>query len=155
VVYFTYREAIQHFDPEYTLKTAGIWATYPQDYLSNVPGGLVDQIVGTALLMMVIFAISDQRNMALPSSFSPIVVGATVFVIGMTYGLNSGYAINPARDLSPRLFTALAGWGQQLITAINNWWLVPVVGPCIGAVVGGFVYDLFITRLYDDKNGSV
>ena len=99
VVYFTYREAILHIDPELTLKTAGIWATYPQDYLSNVPGGLIDQIVGTALLMMVIFAISDVRNMAVPPSIGPIVVGATVFVIGMTYGLNSGYAINPARDL--------------------------------------------------------
>ena len=149
VVYFTYREAILHVDSLFTLKTAGIWATYPQDYLSNVPGGLLDQIVGTALLMMVIFAITDVRNMALPAPLSPIVVGATVFAIGMTYGLNAGYAINPARDLGPRLFTALAGWGQQVFTAHDSWWWVPVVGPCIGAVLGGFVYDLLITRFYD------
>jgi MIP family channel proteins len=148
LVYLTYREAILHFDPELTLKTAGIWATYPQDYLSNVPGGLIDQIVGTALLMLVIFAISDARNMALPPSIGPIVVGATVFVIGMTYGLNSGYAINPARDLGPRFFTFVAGWGNQVFTAHDGWWWVPVVGPMIGAVVGGLVYDLFITRLY-------
>jgi glycerol uptake facilitator-like aquaporin len=69
-------------------------------------------------------------------------------VIGMTYGLNSGYAINPARDLGPRIFTYLAGWGPQVFTAHDNWWWVPVVGPLIGAVVGGLVYDLFITRLY-------
>jgi len=149
MVYFTYHEALNHFDPERTLATAGIWATYPQDFLSNVPGGLVDQIVGTALLMMVIFAITDQKNMALPAPISPMVVGATVFVIGMTYGLNSGYAINPARDLGPRLFTAIAGWGNQVFTANNHWWWVPVVGPCIGAVVGGFVYDLFITRFHE------
>ena len=147
-MYLTYREAILHVDPELTLKTAGIWATYPQDYLSNVPGGLIDQIVGTALLMMVIFAVSDARNMAVPPSIGPILVGATVFVIGMTYGLNSGYAINPARDLGPRLFTYLAGWGQQVFTAHDGWWWVPVVGPLIGAVVGGLVYDLCITRLY-------
>jgi MIP family channel proteins len=149
VVYFTYLEAINAFEPARTLTTAGIFATYPQDYLSNVPGGLVDQIVGTALLMMVIFAISDQRNMALPGAFSPIAVGATVMVIGMTYGLNAGYAINPARDLGPRLFTFVAGWGEQVFTADNHWWWVPVVGPCIGAVLGGLVYDLLITRWHD------
>lgn len=151
VVYFTYQEAIDAFEPTRTLTTAGIWATYPQDYLSNFPGGLVDQIVGTALLMMVIFAITDPRNMALPAPISPMVVGATVLVIGMTYGLNAGYAINPARDLGPRLWTYVAGWGDQVFTAHHGWWWVPVVGPCLGAVLGGFVYDLLITRLYPDK----
>jgi glycerol uptake facilitator-like aquaporin len=75
-----------------------------------------------------------------------------VFAIGMTYGLNAGYAINPARDLAPRLFTAIAGWGQQVFTAHNGWWWVPVVGPCIGAVLGGFIYDLFITRLHEKSS---
>ncbi len=92
--------------------------------------------------------------MALPSPFSPMVVGSTVFVIGMTYGLNAGYAINPARDLGPRLFTAIAGWGEQVFTVHDYWWWVPVVGPCIGAVMGGFVYDLCITWLYDKPEAS-
>jgi MIP family channel proteins len=147
VVYFTYQEAINAFEGNrHTLTTAGIWATYPKDFLSTFPGGFVDQLVGTALLMLVIFAISDQRNMALPSAIGPIVVGAVVLLIGMTYGLNSGYAINPARDLGPRLFTAMAGWGEQVFTAHDHWWWVPVVAPCAGAVLGGFVYDLFIAR---------
>jgi MIP family channel proteins len=153
VVFVTYHEALNKFDPERTLRTAGIWATYPQDYLSNVPGGLVDQIVGTALLMMVICAVSDQRNMKVPAVFGPVLVGATVLAIGMTYGLNSGYAINPARDLGPRLFTYVAGWGPQVFTANNHWWWVPVVGPSIGAVVGGLVYDLLITRWHGKAGG--
>ena len=142
------------FDPERTLKTAGIWSTYPQDYLSNVPGGLVDQIVGTALLMMAVFAVSDQRNMKLPAPFSPLLVGLAVLAIGMTYGLNAGYAINPARDLGPRLFTFVAGWGDQVFQAHDYWWWVPVVGPCIGAIVGGLIYDLLITRLYGPEQKS-
>lgn len=150
VVFFTYREALDHFDGGVrTLATAGIWATYPQDYLSTFPGGFVDQVVGTALLIIIIFAVSDQRNVALPSALGPIVVGAGVLLIGMTYGLNSGYAINPARDFAPRVFTALAGWGEQVFTARDHWWWVPVVAPCCGAVLGGWVYDLLITRLYD------
>jgi glycerol uptake facilitator-like aquaporin len=152
-VFVTYHEALNKIDPERTLRTAGIWATYPQDYLSNVPGGLVDQIVGTALLMMVICAVSDQRNMKVPAVFGPVLVGATVLAIGMTYGLNSGYAINPARDLGPRLFTYVAGWGPQVFTANNHWWWVPVVGPSIGAVMGGLVYDLLITRWHGKAGG--
>lgn len=151
VVFFTYLEAFNDFESTRTLATAGVFATYPADYLSNVPGGLVDQIVGTALLMMVIFAITDQRNMSLPAAISPIVVGSTVLVIGMTYGLNAGYAINPARDLGPRLFTFVAGWGKQVFTADDYWWWVPVAGPCIGAIVGGVVYDQLITRRHPKR----
>ena len=73
-------------------------------------------------------------------------VGCIVWLIGMTFGFNAGYAINPARDFSPRLFTFMAGWGSDVFTAFNNWWWVPVVGPCIGGVLGGLLYDLFITK---------
>ena len=64
----------------------------------------------------------------------------------MTFGYNAGYAINPARDLGPRLFTAVAGWGSDVFRAGNGWWWVPIAGPLIGGVVGGFVYDLFVTK---------
>jgi len=155
-VYYAYHEAIEHFEGSArTLATAGIWSTYPQDYLSNFPGGFVDQVLGTALLMLVIFAVGDQRNVGLPAAAGPFAVGACVLVIGMTYGLNAGYAINPARDFGPRLFTYLAGWGEQVFTAHDNWWWVPIVGPLCGAVVGGFVYDLLITRLHPrQKSGG-
>lgn len=153
VVYFTYLEAIDTFDGGTRQvvgekATAGIWATYPQDYLSTFPGGFVDQVVGTALLMMAIFAIGDPRNLNLPKSLGPVLVGATVLAIGMTYGLNSGYAINPARDFGPRLFTYLAGWGPEVFKAGDHWWWVPIVAPCVGAVLGGFIYDALITRLH-------
>src|SRR5215510_602724 len=151
VVYVTYHEALAAFDGGLRhvtgpLGTAGIWATYPQDFLSTFPGGFVDQVVGTALLMMVIFAITDRRNMALPAPLSPIVVGALVVVIGMTFGYNAGYAINPARDLGPRLFTYVAGWGSEVFRAGDGWWWVPIVGPLVGGVLGGYVYDAFIAR---------
>ena len=56
--------------------------------------------------------------------------------IGAAFGFNSGYAINPARDLGPRLFTAVAGWGSEVFTAGNGWWWVPIVGPLVGGVLG-------------------
>ncbi len=151
VTYLTYREAFDRFDGGTRLvtgakATAGIFSTYPQDFLSNVPGGLIDQIVGTALLLLLVLAIGDQKNFAPDPRLQPILVGGAVVLIGMSFGFNAGYAINPARDLGPRLFTAIAGWGGEVFTAGNGWWWVPIVGPLIGGVLGGYVYDLFITR---------
>ena len=127
------------------LGTAGIWATYPQPWLSTL-GGLVDQIVGTAALVLVVFAVTDPRNSPPQANITPIVVGLLVAAIGMAYGLNAGYAINPARDFGPRLFTALAGWGGEVFNAGNGWWWVPIAGPMIGGPLGGLVYDQCIGR---------
>jgi MIP family channel proteins len=151
VVYLTYREALGAFDggvrqvlgPQ---GTAGIWATYPQEFLSVFPGGFIDQVVGTTLLVAVIFAITDTRNSPAPAGLAPVVVGLLVLLIGASFGFNSGYAINPARDFGPRVFTAVAGWGSEVFRARNAWWWVPIVAPCVGGVVGGWIYDAFVGR---------
>ena len=150
VVYLTYAEAFSAFDGGVRQVlgeqgTAGIFATYPQPFLS-VAGGFVDQVVGTALLMGIILALTDQHNNATPSWLTPIIVGFIVVAIGVSFGFNAGYAINPARDLGPRLFTAVGGWGGEVFTAAGYWWWVPIVAPCIGAVAGAFSYDLLIGR---------
>jgi MIP family channel proteins len=151
VTFITYREAFERFDSGVRQVlgpqgTAGIFATYPQPFLSTFPGGLIDQIVGTALLLLLIFAIGDAKNLAPEPKIAPLVVGLVVALIGMTFGYNAGYAINPARDLGPRFFTAVAGWGSEVFRAGNNWWWVPIAGPLIGGVLGGFTYDLFVTN---------
>jgi MIP family channel proteins len=150
VTFVTYREALSAFDGGLRQvagdkATAGIFATYPQPFLSAVPGGFVDQVVGTALLLLVIFALGDRRN-AGPATLGPVLVGALVVGIGMTFGFNAGYAINPARDLGPRIFTAIAGWGGEVFRAGGGWWWVPIVAPCLGALLGGLAYDQLITR---------
>jgi MIP family channel proteins len=152
LVYVVYREALDAFDggvrqvsgPQ---GTAGIWSTYPQPWLSTFPGGFIDQVVGTALLVGVIFGIGDRRN-APPAGLAPLIVGLLVAAIGMAFGLNTGYAINPARDLAPRLFTALAGWGPAVFREGGGWWWVPVVAPVLGGILGGWIYDL----LMPDRN---
>jgi glycerol uptake facilitator-like aquaporin len=124
--------------------TAGIWATYPQPFLSVFPGGVIDQIVGTALLVAVICGITDSRNSPAPAGLAPVIVGLLVLLIGATFGFNSGYAINPARDFGPRLFTFVAGWGGGVFSAGSGWWWVPIVAPMIGGIIGAYLYDLFI-----------
>jgi MIP family channel proteins len=146
VVFATYHEALAAFDGGTrqvtgALGTAGIWATYPQPFLSTFPGGFIDQVVGTALLVAVIFGITDSRNSPAPAGLAPVVVGLLVLAIGAAFGFNSGYAINPARDFGPRLFTFVAGWGGDVFRAGHAWWWVPIVAPCMGGVLGGWVYD--------------
>jgi MIP family channel proteins len=144
-VFVVYREAFHAFDGGVRqMDTAGIFATYPGPHLST-SGALIDQIVGTALLMLVIAAIGDARN-SVPGNVAPLAVGFLVMAIGMCFGFNAGYAINPARDLGPRLFTAMAGWGGQVFTANHFYFWVPIVGPLIGGPLGALIYDWFIGR---------
>jgi MIP family channel proteins len=150
VVFLTYREAFAAFDGgvrqvQGDFGTAGIFATYPQPFLS-LGGGLVDQVVGTALLMVGVLAITDPRNTAPPGWVAAPLIGLLVVAIGVAFGFNAGYAINPARDLGPRLFTAVGGWGSGVFTAGNGWWWVPILGPCLGGVLGVLTYDTFVGR---------
>uniref|UniRef100_T1IUC1 Aquaglyceroporin-3 n=1 Tax=Strigamia maritima TaxID=126957 RepID=T1IUC1_STRMM len=124
-------------------ETAGIFATFPKEYLSN-GNAFVDQIMGTGILMMGILAIVDPYNMSVPKYAIPLGVGSLVGVIGMALGHNCGYAINPARDLSPRLFTLAAGWGKETFEYQNHYWWIPILGPHLGAIMGGWLYQLLV-----------
>ena len=120
IVYGTYYDALQAFDGGmrqvvWRDGTAGIWATYPQPFLTPVIGGLVDQIVGTALLLLRICALSDSRNLAPAPYVTPILVGATVLVIGIAFGFNAGYAINPAARFGPAVVHVRGGLGRRSI----------------------------------------
>ncbi|XP_072283501.1 aquaporin-10 [Pyxicephalus adspersus] len=124
-------------------ETASIFCSYPAPYLS-IRNGFLDQVMGTAMLMVGILAILDSRNKPVPRGLEPIVVGALVFSIGLSMGANCGYPINPSRDLGPRLFTYVAGWGSEVFRAGNNWWWVPVVAPCVGGVFGSLLYQILV-----------
>ncbi|XP_023851252.1 aquaporin-9 [Salvelinus sp. IW2-2015] len=123
--------------------TANIWASYPAKHIS-VLGGFVDQVIGTAALILCILAIIDGKNIGAPKGMEPLCIGLIIMAIGVSMGLNCGYPINPARDLGPRLFTAVAGWGMEVFRAGGCWWWIPVAGPMVGGVVGAAVYFLFI-----------
>jgi len=89
-------------------------------------------------------ALTDARNQPPRMNLAPLLVGLAVAAIGMSFGANAGYAINPARDFGPRLLAWFAGWGKVAIPGIHNYLWVPIVGPFVGGVVGVLVYDLFI-----------
>jgi glycerol uptake facilitator protein len=124
--------------------TTGIFSTFPA-----VPGfwpGFFDQVVGTALLVGLIFAVVDKLNALPGANLAPIVIGLLVVAIGISFGGMNGYAINPARDLGPRLFAVVAGFKNNGLTDGTGAWLPPVIGPIVGGLLGGFAYDLFIGK---------
>ncbi|XP_061855674.1 aquaporin-9 isoform X1 [Colius striatus] len=129
--------------------TAHIFATYPAPYLSLI-NGFADQVMSTAVLLLAVFAIFDTRNNSVPKGLEPIAIGLLIIVLTCSLGMNSGCAMNPARDLGPRLFTAVAGWGMEVFTAGNNWWWVPIVAPMLGGVLGAMVYIVFIEIHHSD-----
>ncbi len=144
VVFWNYRVAFLKVDPRLD-HTAGIFTTFPAfpDLLS---AGLLDQTIGTALLLMLIFAIIDERNQPLAPGLAPVLIGLVVVVIGMSFGGMHGYAINPARDFGPRLFTVVAGFRNNGLTNGAIVWWVPVVGPLVGGLIGAALYDFGIRR---------
>ncbi|NP_001188011.1 aquaporin-7 [Ictalurus punctatus] len=158
-VFTLYYDAIYHFsEGNLTVfgpkATAGIFATYPAPYLS-IQAGFLDQVLGTAMLLLCLMALADKRNQPAPTGGEPVAVGALVLLIGVSMGSNSGYAINPTRDLGPRVFTAIAGWGLEVFRAGRCWWWVPLVAPLVGGVTGALIYkacvELFHPKHKDRK----
>jgi len=134
LVFWNYRPAFHAFDPGLT-KTAGVFTTFPA-FPDQLSAGLLDQVIGTALLMFMILAIGEQAT-----DLGPILVGLLVVAIGMSFGGLHGYAINPARDFGPRLFTAIAGFQNNGLTSGAPVFWVPIVGPILGGVVGSGLFE--------------
>ncbi|MBP3039892.1 aquaporin [Bacillaceae bacterium Marseille-Q3522] len=159
VVYSLYGDAIRTFEnandiirgSESGLATAGIFSTFPQAYLSLFDAFLVEMAI-TALLMVVIFAVTDQRNGAAPSGgIAALSIGLTIAICGISFGPLTGFAMNPARDLGPRLFLLISGWGAEAIGPHLYGFIVPIFGPITGAILGGAIYKKMITPFYVKK----
>ncbi|MGU3494255.1 MIP/aquaporin family protein [Xanthobacteraceae bacterium A53D] len=114
--------------------------------IRNAPANIISEIIGTIVLVFVIAAIFSKAVMAgagIPAGLGPYIVGMLVWAIGLSLGGTTGYAINPARDLGPRIAHAIlpiAGKGG------SDWgysW-IPVVGPLVGALIAGVMIKIFI-----------
>jgi glycerol uptake facilitator protein len=123
---------------------AGVFATYPA--FDRLAGNLFSEFLGTALLLFGVRAVTDRRNAAPLMNLEPVLVGAIVWSIGLSLGGLTGYAINPARDLGPRIASALLGWGTSVFRSHGYYFWVPIVGPLAGGVCGAWLYDLAVHR---------
>ena len=144
LIRWNFYEWFNQVDPDKTFATQGVFSTSP-GFGMSVLGGLRSEIIGTALLVMLILAITDARNTAPGANLAPFIIGLAVVVIGMSLGALSGYAINPARDFGPRLAAWVTGWSTSMEAPSGDlYFWVPIIGPFIGGAIGAYIYDFFI-----------
>jgi glycerol uptake facilitator protein len=152
-VYLVYRDG---------LVAAGmpnVWSTGPgavfqesffQSAQASSTGGytmvtaIIAEFFGTMVLLWGVAASGDAKNLGLKMNLGPFLVGFTVLAVGLSLGGPSGYSINPARDLGPRIFGALVGT-TGLFDGLY-WLIPPVLIPCIAGPIGLVLYDWFVTK---------
>src|SRR5436305_2852806 len=149
LVRWNYNEVLTKADPHHTLTTQGVFSTLPGN--GSLPvhewGGFRDQVIGTAILLFLVLAVTDLRNSSPLSNMAPVVVGLIVVAIGMAWGTNAGYAINPARDFGPRFASFITGYGTAFRDQYGElYFWVPIVAPLIGGLIGAGLYKVLIGR---------
>jgi glycerol uptake facilitator protein len=149
LVRWNYTDILHAADPGLTVKTQGVFSTLPGNGTLPITewGAFRDQIIGTAILLFLIFAITDAAGTPPLSNLAPFIIGLLVVGIGMAWGAAAGYAINPARDFGPRLASFITGYGGAWRdqTGYLYFW-VPIVAPIIGGIIGGGLYQLLVGR---------
>jgi len=137
LVYLAYKD---HFAvTEEKDNKLGIFCTIPA--IKNLVSNAITEIIGTVMLMIGVLGITNEHNDL--GALSSLLVGLLVFAIGLSLGGPTGYAINPARDLGPRIAHAIlpipgkrdSDWGYAL---------VPIIAPIIGGILGAFIYKFFL-----------
>jgi glycerol uptake facilitator protein len=149
IVRWNYTEVLHKFDPGLTIKSQGVFSTLPGNGALPVTtwGGFRDQIIGTAILLFMILAITDVASSPPAANLAPFIIGLLIVGIGMAWGTDAGYAINPARDFGPRLAEFLTGYGGAMRDQNNDFYFwVPIVAPLIGGVLGAGLYQWTVGR---------
>lgn len=140
LVYYFYKAKFAMVNPN-LLHTSAIFATFPA--AQNFIPSFMAEFIATAILLFGILAIVEHFATEKAGWLAAFAIGALIVSIGMSLGGMHGYAMNHARDLSPRIFTALMGFHD---TGFQNpsAWLPPIIGSLLGGPVGAVLYNLTI-----------
>ena len=129
IVYGNYKSAIDVYEGGHGVRTvglststAGIFATYPEPFLTKT-GQFFDEFTGSAILLFCLYALQDDGNIG-AGNLLPLGLFFVFYGIGACFGSNTGYAVNPARDLGPRIMTWAVGYGRQVWTAGDYYFWV-------------------------------
>ncbi|KAE8879031.1 hypothetical protein PF003_g36940 [Phytophthora fragariae] len=142
VIYVMQYQNLNVIDPNRET-TQSSFSTYPSDNISNYTA-FYTEFIGTAMLVLSIYAITDQRNRPAGPVGAAFAFCLMIMALGMAFGMNTGYAVNPARDFGPRLFTFCAGWGSKVFTTRNYYFWIPIVADLMGGVCGAGLYRLLV-----------
>ncbi len=123
---------------------AGVFFTHPGPHVLPMHA-FWDEVILTAILLLGIFAITDEYNTSAPMANSgALMIGFLVATIGACDGYLEAWALNPARDFGPRLLAWVTGWDASALPGPDNYWWIPIAAPLLGGVVGAGLYQLLI-----------
>ncbi|RAL66044.1 hypothetical protein DID88_005705 [Monilinia fructigena] len=149
VVYANYKSAIDVYEGGPDIRTvglntssAGIFCTYPAPFMTKT-GQFFSEFIASTILMFCIYSLQDNANLG-AGNLTPLGLFFVIFGIGACFGWETGYAINLARDFGPRLMSYFLGYGNEVWSAGNYYFWVPMVAPFFGCLFGGWLYDVFI-----------
>ncbi|HQS95501.1 MAG: aquaporin [Novosphingobium sp. 17-62-19] len=159
IVYMMFTPIIDNFNTLHGLTreqggAGGVFFTSPGAGITPIRA-FFNEIVLTAILVLGIFAITEEYNTQAPqANSSALIIGLLVAMIGGGAGYLEGWPINPARDFGPRLFAFFAGWGPSAFPAAGNYWWVPVAGPFCGGLVGASIYQWLIRPFLPSRHAA-
>jgi aquaglyceroporin related protein len=146
VVYANYKSAFDVYEGGAGIRTvsgdhatAGIFCTYPADFMTKT-GMFFSEYIASTILMFCLFAFADNGA----GNLTPLMIFFLIFGIGCCFGWETGYAINLARDFGPRLVSYMIGYGHEVWSAGGYYFWIPMVAPFFGTLTGGFLYDCFL-----------
>ncbi|KAE8251677.1 hypothetical protein A4X06_0g2586 [Tilletia controversa] len=149
LIYGLYVNPIRVVDPGKTETTAALFTTFPAEFLRSPSTRLTafyNEVLATAVLLIIILAIGDAANTPPPDGMAPLTLLWAIVGIGATLGWQTAYCLNIARDLGPRIALAILGYPADLIWSFNAYYFLwtPILATLVGAVLGGFIYDALI-----------
>ena len=134
---------------EYFPNPGGKALTSEARKIMSVSSAFAAEVIGTAVLLLVIFCVTDERNKGRPRILTAATIGLTVTLLISLLGPLTMACFNPARDLAPRVFSSLAGWGGVPFQVNGLGWLtVYIVAPVLGGLLGGGIYRAFFKPAY-------
>lgn len=159
ILYFIYSNMLSNYESVHhitrgtvsSLETASIFSTYATPMIS-VQAAFVVEFLITSILMFVVLAVTDNKNGTSNSTLAPLLIGLVVAIIGGSIGSLTGFAMNPARDFGPKLFTYLAGWDWIAFTGGRSvpYFIVPLFAPICGALFGAWLYKSVVTSHFNN-----
>ncbi|QCI20442.1 aquaporin family protein [Buchnera aphidicola (Brachycaudus cardui)] len=158
LIYFLYyRELVSFINhnniiigSQESLNLASIFCIYPNFNNSFIRNAIIE-VFTAAFFMIILLQLNNKKNNKLlyNSSIRPILIGILVFMINLSISPINNISLNPARDLGPKIFLSLIGWGVFSFTGGSNnflYFLIPAIGPIIGINLGGWTYKILMNN---------
>ncbi|KAF5021107.1 hypothetical protein F66182_6866 [Fusarium sp. NRRL 66182] len=142
LAYGIYADSIHYVDPDKEGMSMTFFST-PREWVS-MQSAFFNQVVGSAIMMIAVFALGDDQNNPPGAGMHALVLGFLVTTLKFTLGYNIGSALNPASDFGPRVIAYAVGYRASNVFHSGWWFYGPWAGTLVGSVLGCIFYDSFV-----------